>query len=211
MRWMYGMSSKPFVVRYRTRAPRVVRTALIPIVVPTTTSSTSAGSMPASRSAASTVPTGSSGFDATLARNEWPSASTATRSVNVPPVSIPTLIGMSARTIPFVASEERSTAVDEDRLAGDHRALARGEEDDEADEVLRLLVAANGLVGDDRVRDTGIVPLRRLGLHHARDDHVHRDPARRELACQDTGEAGQRRLCGHVVQVSGCAAVRHDR
>jgi hypothetical protein len=62
------MSSKPSVVRYRTRAPRRVRTALMPIVVPTTTNSTSAGSNAASRSAAATVATGSAGFDGTLAR-----------------------------------------------------------------------------------------------------------------------------------------------
>src|SRR3989442_12767853 len=63
----------------------------MPIVVPTTTTSTSAGSMPASASTAATVATGSSGFEGTLARNERPASSTATRSVNVPPVSMPTL------------------------------------------------------------------------------------------------------------------------
>ena len=64
----------------------------MPIVVPTTTSSTSAGSISTPARAASIAATGSAGFDGTFARNDRPSPSTATRSVNVPPVSMPTLI-----------------------------------------------------------------------------------------------------------------------
>src|SRR3954469_3274861 len=72
----------------------------MPIVVPTTTNVTSAGSNPAVPSAAEIAATGFPGFDGTFATYQRPLASsTATRSVNVPPVSIPTLIPI-APTLP---------------------------------------------------------------------------------------------------------------
>src|SRR4029453_18262523 len=60
------------------------------------------------------------------------------------------------------ALEEGPAAVRPDRLAGDERALARGEEHEQPDQVLRLLVAADRLVGDDSVGDAGVVALGRL-------------------------------------------------
>jgi hypothetical protein len=95
---MKGMSSNPFVVRKTTRDPALVSTALMPSVVPTTTKVTSSAARPAASRAETTVPTGSSGRDGTLARDHLPlSSSTATRSVNVPPVSIPTRIPIRSR------------------------------------------------------------------------------------------------------------------
>src|SRR6476659_583311 len=91
----------------------------MPIVVPTTTNVTSAGSKPAVPSAAEIAATGLAGFDGTLATYQRPLASsTATRSVNVPPVSIPTLTPMrrhyrsarsgGGRAVPDLSGEIRT-------------------------------------------------------------------------------------------------------
>ncbi len=73
----------------------------MPIVVPTTTKLTAAGSNPAASSEASIAATGLAGFEGTLATCQRPvSSSTATRSVNVPPVSMPTVMAIRGRSYP---------------------------------------------------------------------------------------------------------------
>ena len=94
-----------------TRAPRRVSTALMPMVVPTTTCSTSAASNDALSRAAATALTGLAGFDGTFATHVRPdAASDATRSVNVPPVSIPTLIPMPPSGARFGPAARRPQA-----------------------------------------------------------------------------------------------------
>ncbi len=106
MRWMCGTSSKPLVVRNTTRAPVRVMTALMPIVVPTTMNETSAVSNAACSSAAASASTGRVGVDGTFETYHSPLASsTATRSVNVPPVSMPTRMPTTASdSLPRTAS-----------------------------------------------------------------------------------------------------------
>ena len=67
----------------------------MPIVVPTTTKlDVRRVEAPRVSSAAAIAATGLAGFDGTLATYQRPglASSTATRSVNVPPVSMPTLM-----------------------------------------------------------------------------------------------------------------------
>ena len=90
MRWMNGMSSNPAVVRYSTSAPRRCSTALVATVVPCTMRSIAAPGTAALSSTLSSAPNGASGVDGALATRTEPSAPIATRSVNVPPVSMPT-------------------------------------------------------------------------------------------------------------------------
>ncbi len=85
----------------RRARPCGCSTALMPIVVPTTTK-LDVGRVEARgrRAPAAIAATGLPGFDGTFATYQRPVASsTATRSVNVPPVSIPTLTPMRA-TVP---------------------------------------------------------------------------------------------------------------
>ena len=100
-----------------TRAPRRVSTALMPIVVPTTTCSTSAGvERRALQRRGDRARPGSPGSTAPSRRTSGPSRVVdATRSVNVPPVSMPTLIPMphsgargAAEAEPFPTSRARS-------------------------------------------------------------------------------------------------------
>src|SRR3989454_763286 len=95
-RLSHSRSSKPRVVRSTTLAPRRSSNALVAIVVPCTSSSMAVALPPPPLPAVSiarNMPTdGSSGVVTTLRTSISPSSSTATRSVNVPPTSTPTLI-----------------------------------------------------------------------------------------------------------------------
>ena len=85
-------SRKPAVVRIATRAPRRSSTALVPTVVPWTSRRTSRAAIPSAASPASTAPASWRGCDGTLVTTTRPLASsTAVRSVNVPPTSMPTM------------------------------------------------------------------------------------------------------------------------
>src|SRR5690348_13341273 len=120
------MSRCPSVVSMPTVAPFRSRSALVATVVPCTTRSvapsSAAVSVPSSR-ASSTIPSitpmdGSSGVEADLAIATRPSGSTATRSVKVPPTSMP-MRYMSAASARATA---RAVAV----LAGDEAVLEIG-------------------------------------------------------------------------------------
>ena len=93
MRWMKGMSSKPAVATYSTSAPRRCSTVLVATVVPCTMRSIAAPGTAALSSTLSSAPSGASGVDGALATRTDPSAPSATRSVNVPPVSMPSASG----------------------------------------------------------------------------------------------------------------------
>ncbi len=85
-------SRKPAVVSSATRAPRRSSTALVPTVVPCTRRRTSALAMPSAASPARTASASWWGRDGTLVTTTRPvSASTAVRSVKVPPTSMPTM------------------------------------------------------------------------------------------------------------------------
>src|SRR5437667_1364957 len=91
----HSRSSKPRVVTSTSRAPRRSSSALVAMVVPCTSSSTAFACPPSPRpmvSIARNMPTeGSCGVVTTLRTSIAPSCATATRSVNVPPTSTPTL------------------------------------------------------------------------------------------------------------------------
>ncbi len=83
------MSRKPRVVTKATAAPLRSRIALVATVEPWTRSVTAAGSMPAAASEANAPSSGLAGVLGTFTTSTRV-PSTATRSVNVPPTSIPT-------------------------------------------------------------------------------------------------------------------------
>src|SRR5262252_3307799 len=120
------MSRCPSVVSMPTLAPLRSRSALVATVVPCTTRSVAPSSAPVSvpRSrASSAMPSitpmeGSSGVEADLAMVTRPSASTATRSVKVPPTSMP-MRYMSA-------ASARATAGAVAVLSGDEAVLQIG-------------------------------------------------------------------------------------
>src|SRR5881396_951768 len=91
----HSKSSKPRVVTSTSRAPRRSSSALVAMVVPCTSSSTAFACPPSPHpmvSIARNMPTeGSCGVVTTLRTSIAPSCATATRSVNVPPTSTPTL------------------------------------------------------------------------------------------------------------------------
>ena len=87
---MNGTSSKPAFVDVEDASARAAGcTAFVATVVPTTT--WSADSLPASCASPSRIGagTGSSGVDGTFAVRSVPDPSSSTKSVNVPPVSMP--------------------------------------------------------------------------------------------------------------------------
>ena len=83
------MSRKPPVVTKAIRAPRRSRMALVATVEPCTKSVTAAGSIPAAASAPKAPMSGLRGVLGTFTTRTRPSE-TATRSVKVPPTSMPT-------------------------------------------------------------------------------------------------------------------------
>ncbi len=97
----------PSVVSSPTLAPLCSSSALVATVVPCTMRSVCASSAPratpsisASRSSPAITPIeGSSGVDATFAKVDRPASSTATRSVNVPPTSMP-IFSMAESDLP---------------------------------------------------------------------------------------------------------------
>src|SRR2546425_11466076 len=112
----HSRSSNPSVVTSTTRAPRRSSRALVAMVVPCTSRSITESRVPPpatvresfrasrvpSRSTARNIPTvGSSGVVVTLRTSSVPSAPSATRSVNVPPTSTPTLIPTSDCGLPI--------------------------------------------------------------------------------------------------------------
>jgi hypothetical protein len=85
-------SRNPAVVMMPTRAPRRSSTAFVPTVVPCTSRRTSPLAMPSASRPASTAAASWRGRDGTLVTTTRPVVlSTAVRSVNVPPTSIPTM------------------------------------------------------------------------------------------------------------------------
>src|SRR5438093_3330352 len=99
-------SRKPAVVRIATRAPRRSSTALVPTVVPWTSRRTWRPAMPRASRPARTAAASFRGSDGTLVTTTRPVASsTAVRSVNVPPTSIPTM-----NTREMIASGQRGEA-----------------------------------------------------------------------------------------------------
>src|SRR5262245_24666046 len=85
---MKGTSSNPAVVNRHSRAPLRSSKAFVATVVPWTSRATPGG---AASTAASTASTGRSGVDGTFPTRVSPERmSMATRSVNVPPESMPT-------------------------------------------------------------------------------------------------------------------------
>src|SRR5262245_23821796 len=120
------MSRCPSVVSMPTLAPLRSRSALVATVVPCTTRSvapsSAAVSVPSSR-ASSAMPSitpmdGSSGVEADLAMATRPSGSTATRSVKVPPTSMPRRY--------MSAAPARATAPAVAVLAGDEAVFQIG-------------------------------------------------------------------------------------
>ena len=103
MRPIVGTSSKPAVVSSSTRAPLRSSSAFVPTVVPTVTDASEAASTPAASSERKIAAAGSAGVDGTLATTVRPvSSSSTTRSVNVPPVSMPAW--SATRQLPAAAS-----------------------------------------------------------------------------------------------------------
>src|SRR5437899_1568210 len=89
---MNGTSSNPAVVRKMTSAPWRWSSALVATVVPTTRNSIASWATPLARSASAMPWTGAPGVEDVLANTRPPVASSsAMRSVNVPPVSMPIL------------------------------------------------------------------------------------------------------------------------
>ena len=113
MRWMNGMSSNPAVVTYSTSAPRRCSTVLVATVVPCTMRSMASPASAALSSTRSSAPSGASGVEGALATRTDPSTPSATRSVNVPPVSMPRASGPgdASRNPSGLASSLTSPAV----------------------------------------------------------------------------------------------------
>src|SRR4051794_22557677 len=90
MRPIADTSSNPAVVSSSTRAPLRSSSAFVPTVVPSVTDASAAGSTPADSSDRKIAAAGSAGVEGTFATVGRPvSASSTTRSLNVPPVSMP--------------------------------------------------------------------------------------------------------------------------
>src|SRR5215468_7947101 len=160
------MSRCPSVVSMPTLAPLRSRSALVATVVPCTTRSVAPSSAPvsaprprASRAMPSITPMeGSSGVEADLAMATRPSESTATRSVKVPPTSMPMRYMSAAST----QATRRAVAI----LPGDEAVLQIGS--------ARSGIAPRGLAPaasarrddvEDGARWNGDADL--LGLEHA--------------------------------------------
>ena len=111
MRWMNGMSSKPAVVTYSTSAPRRCSTVLVATVVPCTMRSMAAPGTAALSSTLSSAPSGASGVDGALATRTDPSAPIATKSVNVPPVSMPSVATASSGTWSLLTPDSSLTSL----------------------------------------------------------------------------------------------------
>ena len=111
---MNGTSSKPAFVTKTTVAPRRSITAFVATVVPTTTCE--APEEPSSRRSPSRIATdASSGVDGTFVTRNVPTVSSkSTKSVKVPPVSIPTRAPMD----PLVDARQASLA-ERRRRSGD--------------------------------------------------------------------------------------------
>src|SRR5439155_3590541 len=129
------MSRKPLVVTSAGWAPLFVITAFVVTVVPWNSVRTCAASRPSSRTPSMTPRSKRGGVEGTLATRDSPDSLTAKTSVNVPPVSQP--------TIQFISRQgEGDAAVHEQHLACDVGGLLAGEEEEGVRDVLGLAVAA---------------------------------------------------------------------
>src|SRR5260221_10092022 len=110
----------------------------------------------------------------------------------------------------IVASLHFEAAIDIDDLAGDVVGEARGEEPDRVGHFLRLAISLEQDARRDGIARHLAHVLRHFRLDHARRHRVDRDPARRELDRQRTGERIDGALARRVVGLAATALLaRH--
>src|SRR6266702_45936 len=112
----------------------------------------------------------------------------------------------------FCKSMHARAAVDDQRLTGDEIALGRGEEDDRADQILRLLHALKRpLPGGGGAHPDDALARILLRQRAARRDAVHADAVLAELARERASEAQHARFRGDIVDAARRALQRGAR